>query len=181
MFSFWRKSRSNERYKEFFRNHLFSLSCDCREGWVNCLASADQNLFCLNIFSLQPSNSSSSSHPQQTRHDYHPRIHLITPKFFYVVVFHRCRIPLCTKIEFQITSPKLGSGSNTLVVIWLLQPATILSRTLMKTNLSFLNKFEEDAYQKLISGLNDEVRRRKFDATRSQLSPLKFRCGLKLS
>lgn len=25
----------------------------------------------------------------------------------------------------------------------------------MKTNLSFLNKFEEDAYQKLISGLNE--------------------------
>lgn len=27
----------------------------------------------------------------------------------------------------------------------------------MKKNLSFLNKFEEDAYQKLISGLKEKV------------------------
>lgn len=74
----------------------------------------------------------------------------------FIILSHR--IVYRSHIEFRLFPPQkkhIKSGSNASCRhLTPIRKRTVLSRKLMKTNLSFLNKFEEDAYQKLISGLN---------------------------
>lgn len=67
--------------------------------------------------------------------------------------FPRC-VPRWYRISDYCPPKNKRTGSTACCYLTPVHWSLLLSRKLMKTNLSFLNKCEEDAYQKLISGFN---------------------------